>query len=152
MPGARPHPPADQPQAAAGGRIQRQHGMHQQAMDVAVANLAQATPAPLGRAEMNLAGILDRQNMPACRRTSGLFAPTVQQRRNRHVRIGEKPAIADELRAAPTGQPAHAYRGMRNHTFQQRSPPLSRRRSPNQPTDHSISSRAIFSIVRLPDA
>ena len=152
MPGARPHPPADQPQAAAGGRIQRQHGMHQQAMDVAVANLAQATPAPRGRAEMNRAGILDRQNMPACRRTSGLFAPTVQQRRNRHVRIGEKPAIADELRAAPTGQPAHAYRGMRNHTFQQRSPPLSRRRSPNQPTDHAISSRAILSIVRLPDA
>ena len=124
MPGARPHPPADQPQAAAGGRIQRQQGMHQQAMDVAVANLAQATPAPLGRAEMNRAGILDRQNMPACRRTSGLFAPTVRQRRNRHVRIGEKPAIADELRAAPTGQPAHAYRGMRNHTFQQRSPPF----------------------------
>ena len=90
--------------------------------------------------------------MPACRRTSGLFAPTVRQRRNRHVRIGEKPAIADELRATPTGQPAHADRGMRNHTFQQRSPPLSRRRSPNQPTDHSISSRAILSIVRLPDA
>ena len=151
-PRARPHPPADQPQAAAGGRIQRQHGMHQQAMDVAVANLAQATPAPLGRAEMNLAGILDRQNMPACRRTSGLFAPTVQQRRNRHVRIGEKPAIADELRAAPAGQLAHAYRGARNHTFQQRSPPLSRRQSPNRPTDHSIPSRAIFSIARLPDA
>ena len=126
--------------------------MHQQAMDVAVANLAQAAPAPLARAEMNLAGILDRQNMPACRRTSGLFAPTVQQRRNRHVRIGEKPAIADELRAAPTGQPAHAYRGMRNHTFQQRSPPLSRRRSPNRPTDHSIPSRAIVSMARLPDA
>jgi hypothetical protein len=112
---------ADQPQAAAGGRIQRQHGMHQQAMDVAVANLAQATPAPLGGAEMNLAGILDRQNMPACRRTSGLVAPTVQQRRNRYVWIGEKPAIADERRTAPTGQSAHAYRGMRNHTFQQRS-------------------------------
>jgi hypothetical protein len=31
--------------------------MHQQAMDVAVANRAQATPAPLRRAEMNLAGI-----------------------------------------------------------------------------------------------
>jgi hypothetical protein len=143
---------ADQPQAAAGGRIQRQHSMHQQAMDVAVANLAQATPAPLGGAEMNLVGILDRQNMPACRRTSGLVAPTVQQRRNRYVWIGEKPAIADERRTAPTGQSAHAYRGMRNHTFQQRSPPLSRRRSPNPPTDHSISSRAILAIVRLPDA
>ena len=124
--------------------------MPQQAMDGAVANRAPATPAPRGRAEMNRAGILDRQNRPACRRTSGLCAPTVQQRRNRHVRIGEKPALADEVRAAPTGQPAHADRGMRNHTFQQRSPPLSRRRSPNQPTDHSISSRAILSIVRLP--
>jgi hypothetical protein len=73
---------ADQPQAAAGGRIQRPHRMPQPTMDVAVANRAQAAPALRCRAEINRAGVLDRHTMPAGCRTGGVFAPAGQQRRN----------------------------------------------------------------------
>src|SRR5665213_3552756 len=38
-----------------------------------------------------------------------------------------------------TTQPAQTYRLTRDHPFEDRAPPLSRRRSPNDPSDHSIS-------------
>jgi hypothetical protein len=71
-------------------RIQRQHGMQQQATPDAFADLAQPS-APLSRrAKIDLARILDRQHMPAGRRKGGLFSPACKQGGQCHLPVGQK--------------------------------------------------------------
>jgi len=92
-----------------------------------------------------LRGVLDRQHMPPGKSRAGSQAPTFDDLRGRHPRVGEEPTRL-QFATAVTTQPAQAYRLARNHPFEDRTPPLSRRTSPNDPSDHSISAP----VLRLP--
>lgn len=101
-----------------------------------VMGLAQATPALGRRREIDLAGILDRQHMPARRRKPGLLAPAGKQRFQSHLLVSQKAAIPDDLRTMAMRCPPPARTGARNHSLEKRRPPLSRRRSPNRPNQY----------------
>ena len=73
--------------------------MQQHAPPAAFADLAQAAPPLRRRLEINLAGVLDRQHMPAPRRSLSLLAPAGEQGLQSHLLVGQKAAIADDLRA-----------------------------------------------------
>jgi hypothetical protein len=97
----RPGAPADQAEVTAVLGIEPQHAVQQHAAADPLADLAEAAPA-LGRgAEIEFAGILDGQHMPAPHRRRGLIAPAFDQLVNRHLAVGEKPPKADHLRAPP---------------------------------------------------
>ena len=63
-----------------------------------------------------------------------------------------RPACSSPPRLTPSRPTGHVrgqaptYRLARDHPFEDRTPPLSRRRSPNDPSDHSISAP----VLRLP--
>ena len=59
--------------------------------------------------------------------------------------IGKEPACLQFTTTVAT-QPAQADRLARDHLFEDRAPPLLRRRSPNAPSEHSISAP----VLRLP--
>src|ERR1019366_2752553 len=105
----------------------------------------QAATALRGGGEFHLRGVLDRQHMPPEKSRAGSQAPTFDDLRGRHPRVGEEPTRL-QFATAVTTQPAQAYRLARNHPFEDRTPPLSRRTSPNDPSDHSISAP----VLRLP--
>src|SRR5262249_53889485 len=71
-----------------------------------------------------------------CRR--GLLAPTLDQGLDRHLAVRDEPPIANDLGSTTPGQPTQTDAFARHHPLEQHSPPLSRRRSPNRPTDQSI--------------
>src|SRR5438552_16712355 len=76
--------------------------------------------------------------MAAFRRGHRAFAPALDHACGRHLGIAEK-AVEPHFPGADTpGQPPQADILARNHAFDERRPPLSRRRSPNRPNDQSI--------------
>jgi hypothetical protein len=88
---------------------------------------------------------LDRQHMPASDRCAGPLAPTLDDLRGGYFRVGEEPARL-QFATTVTPQPAQAHRLACDHPFEDRAPPWSRRTSPNDPSDHSISAP----VLRLP--
>ena len=129
---ARPDLAGDQPQAGVALGIQRQHRMQQQAAADALANLTQPAPSLGGGLKIDLTRVLDRQHMPAGRRNPGPFAPAREQCAQCHLLVGEKPIILDDLRTMSPRRPPQTGACTRDHAFEQRRPPLSRRRSPNR--------------------
>jgi hypothetical protein len=125
--------------------VDRDHRVRHYPVCIAFLYWSQATAALRIGGEFHLRGVLDRQYMTAGDRRAGLQAPTLNDLRRRHFRIGEEPAGLFFATSATT-QPAQAYRLARDHSFEDRAPPLSRRRSPNDPSDHSISAP----VLRLP--
>src|SRR5262249_9075915 len=135
---ARPDLPSDQTQTAAAVRINRHHGVQQQAPSAAL-GFAQSAPASRSGAEIDLAGVLDRQHMPPTDRHAGLITPSVDQSINCHSRVRDKAPKTDLLSPLPIPKLAQANCGMRNHALEKHRPLLSRRRSPNRPNDTSSS-------------
>ena len=119
--------------------------MRHDPVGVAFLYRSQAATALRGGGEFHLRGVLDRQHMPPGKSRAGSQAPTFDDLRGRHPRVGEEPTRL-QFATAVTTQPAQAYRLARNHPFEDRTPPLSRRTSPNDPSDHSISAP----VLRLP--
>src|ERR1022692_1541267 len=119
--------------------------MRHDPVGVAFLYRSQAATALRGGREFHLRGVLDRQHMPPGKSRAGSQAPTFDDLRGRHPRVGEEPTRL-QFATAVTTQPAQAYRLARNHPFEDRTPPLSRRTSPNDPSDHSISAP----VLRLP--
>src|SRR5262249_40025810 len=140
--GARRDVAGHQPKAGIAVGVQRQHRMQQQAAADPLADLAQPAPV-LGRGfEIDLAGVLDRQHMPASRCNSGLLAPARQQGFQAHPRIVNKSAISNSIRPLALGRMPKARTRGHDNAFELRPPPLSRRRSPNRPNRYCSSNIA----------
>src|SRR5262245_49066294 len=135
---ARPDLPSDQTQTAAVGRVNRHHAVQQQAPPAAL-GFAQSAPPSRSGVEINLAGVLDRQHMPASGRNRGLLTPSLDQPISRHSRICEKSPKPNLQRPLPIPCLPQANRGARNHAMEKHRPLLSRRPSPNRPNDISSS-------------
>ena len=88
---------------------------------------------------------LDRQNMPPSTGRAGQIGPAGNQLCRRHSRAGEEPPGL-QLTLAVATQPAQAHRFTRRHPFEDLRPLLSRRTSPNVPSDNSI----VAPVGRLP--
>src|SRR5882757_8765949 len=116
--------------------------MQQYAVDVALADFAQSAPALFRRIEVDLAGVLNRQNMTAGDRRNCAFSPAFDDPLGCHLVIAEKavePHLdrAVSLGAVSLGETPQAYVLARDHASDKRRPPLSRRRSPNRPNVQS---------------
>src|SRR5665213_700788 len=130
--------PTHQPQARAAVSVHRDHHMGDNPVCIAFLHWSKAAAALRGGREFHLRGILNRQNMTTADRRAGSQAPAFDDLRRRHLWVGEEPARLF-FATTVTTQPAQTYRLTRDHPFEDRAPPLSRRRSPNDPSDHSIS-------------
>ena len=85
-----PYPARSQAQHAARFGIHTQHRVQQNTAARPIADLAQSAAALAGRREIDFAAVLDRQNMPARAARRMLCTPAIEQRLDRHARIGEK--------------------------------------------------------------
>ena len=85
---------ADQAKAVAALRIDRQHGVQQHAVAVALGDLAQPPATARRGPEVDLAGIVDRQHVPAGRGNRCLRPPALDQAANRHLATVEKSPVA----------------------------------------------------------
>src|SRR4030088_1449262 len=112
----------------------------------AALGLAQPTPASGYGAEIDLAGVLDGQHMPACGCRAGPITPSVDHPFCGHPRVIEKSSKPDLLSPLPMGQLAQAHGRMRSHALEKHRPLLSRRRSPNRPNDTSSSNIATLRV------
>ena len=135
---AGPNLTAQQAKAAAALGIHRQHRVQQHPVGVAVANLAEPAPALCRRGKIDPAGILDRQHMAAFSRGDRALAPAFDHPGGRHLGIAEKAVEPHFPGTDASCQPPQADILARDHAFDERRPPLSRRRSPNRPNDQSI--------------
>ena len=73
-----------------------------------LADLAQTATAFPGRLEIEVAAVLDRQNMPALAARRMRRPPAIEQRRNRHARIGQKARESDKPTASASRQAPEA--------------------------------------------
>ena len=80
---------------------------------------------------------LNRQDVPPGTGRAGQIGPARDQLCRRHLRAGEEPPGL-QLTLAVAAQPAQAHRFTRRHPFEDLRPLLSRRTSPNVPSDNSI--------------
>ena len=135
---ARPNLPAKQAEANAILGVHRKHRMQQHAAAVAFADLPKPAPAPCGGGEVDLAGVLNREHVTTFRRRRRAFAPALDHTRDRDLVVAEKAIEPHLLGTAAFRQPPQADILARDHAFEKRRPPLSRRRSPNRPSDHVV--------------
>jgi hypothetical protein len=142
---AGPHIAPYQAQTGVAVGIHRDHRMRNDPVSVAFLHRPQAAAALCGGREFHLRGVLDRQHVPSGDSSTGQITPPVDDLRGSYFRIGEEPPRL-QFAATATTQPAQADRLARDHPFEDRAPPLSRRTSPNDPSDHSISAP----VLRLP--
>src|SRR5487761_2141356 len=136
---------AHQAQAGVALGVHRDHRVRHHAVRIPFLHRPQAAAALRGGREFHLRGILNRQPVPPGGGRAGQIAPSLDNSRRRYFRVGEKPTRS-QFATTVTTQPAQADRLARDHSFEDRTPPLSRRRSPNDPSDHSISAP----VLRLP--
>src|SRR6185369_13626049 len=119
-------------------------------------------PALCRRCEVDLTGVLDGQHMAAFCRGNRAVAPAFDDALCRHLGIAEKPVEPHLPGAVTLRKPAQTDIFARDHAFDKRRPPLSRRRSPNRPSDQSIcdsiprhlcqSQSAAIEITQIPDS
>jgi hypothetical protein len=147
---AAPDIAAHQAEAGSAGGIHRKHRVHQHAVGIAFLHRTKSATALRRGRERHLAAVpgsspgqaLDQQNMPPGTGRVGQRAPAFDDLPRCHLRIGEEPTNPLLAFAGPA-QPAQAYRLAHNHLFEDRSPPLSRRRSPNVPSDQFIAAHML---------
>ena len=108
--------------------------MGEHTMRVAVTAGPKAPAASRSGGEMDLGRILDRQHMPAGHRLARSITPTLDDFFGRHLATGEKPARA-QFAAPPFTEPFEADGLVQQHVFEDRAPLLSRRASPNVPSE-----------------
>src|SRR6185437_3153123 len=94
------------------------------------------------RAEVDLARILDGEHVAARHSPRGLLAPALDQPLDRHILVGQEAAIAYLPRAAAAAELAQANTLLHGHTLEQLRPFLSRRRSPNRPSEKLVTCMA----------
>ncbi|MEY9143084.1 hypothetical protein ABIF00_001068 [Bradyrhizobium elkanii] len=135
---ARPYLPTQKSKTAAIVGIHGQQRMQQHAVVIALADFAEPAPALRRGVEVDLAGVLDRQHMAALYRGNRAVAPAFDDPLRRHLVVAEKAVEPHLQRTITPGKPPQADRLARNHAFDERRPPLSRRRSPNRPNVQSI--------------
>jgi hypothetical protein len=159
--GAGPHLAAQQTETAAIFSVHGQHRVQQHPAAVALADLAEPAPAVGGGRKVDLAGALDRQDMAAGGGRDSALAPAFDHPGEGHLGIAEEPIEPHLLGALAVRKPPQADVRARDHAFEQRRPPLSRRRSPNRPNDQSffVSMRhprqprsVAIQITRIPDS
>jgi NAD(P)-dependent dehydrogenase (short-subunit alcohol dehydrogenase family) len=108
--------------------------MQHEAPADALADLAQTASARRRGAEVEIAGILDRQHMTTRAGHRSLLAPALDQSVHRYPRVRQKATEADNLATTAARQPPQAHALAPDHTLEKQSPPFSRRRSPNRPS------------------
>src|SRR5437667_173184 len=135
---AGPYLAAQQTKTAAAFGIHRQHRVQQHPAAVALTYYPKPAPAFCSGGKIDFAGVLDRQHMAAFRRGHRAFAPALDHACGRHLGIAEKAVEPHFPGADAPGQPPQADILARDHAFDERRPPLSRRRSPNRPNDQLI--------------
>jgi hypothetical protein len=142
-----PYPARGQARNAARFGINTQHRVQQNTAPRPLADLAQAATALPGRREIEFAGVLDRQNMPARAALRKLRAPAIEQRLNRHPRIGQKARKTDNPTASATRQTPQAGARARHHSREQQTPLFARRSSPKSPSPQlsEVITRALHS-------
>src|SRR6266851_6624537 len=132
---ARPHLAAGKPKTGARIRINGHHRVQQHAKNIAFPDLSQLAPVVFGGGKLDVAAVLDRQDVTATNRDPRLLAPAFNQFFNRHARIGHEPPKAHLLTPHTACDPAQANTARAKHGTEKRRPPLSRRRSPKRPSD-----------------
>ena len=135
---AGPNLAVQQAKAAAALGVGCQHRVQQYPTAIAVTDLSEPPPAFGSRSKIDFAGILDRQHMAAFNCGYRALAPALDQAPGRHPDIAKKAVELHFPGADAFGQPPQANILARDHAFDERRPPLSRRRSPNRPNDQSI--------------
>ncbi len=80
---------------------------------------------------------IDRQHMPPGAGGTGPIRPAFDDLRCGHLFAGKEPP-GSLFACTVAGQPAQTHRLAQDHLFDDRAPPLSRRRSPNVPSDISM--------------
>jgi len=135
---ARPYLAAQQTEAGAVVGVYRQHRVQQQPVDITLSGLSEPAPALCRRCEVDLTGVLDGQHMAAFCRGNRAVAPAFDDALCRHFGIAEKPVEPHLPGAVTLRKPAQTDIFARDNAFDKRRPPLSRRRSPNRPSDQSI--------------
>src|ERR1700719_4360481 len=82
-----------------------------------------------------------------CRRHTAL-TPAFDHALGRHLGIAEKAVEAHFPGTDASCQPPQADVLARDHAFEQRRPPLSRRRSPNRPNDHCTYAMSTLRVIQ----
>jgi hypothetical protein len=149
-----PHLATHQAQACAAVRIHRHHDMRQYTMGGALVQRSQPATARIAPRALTAAagkrhrrGVLDCQHMPSGDRCAGVLAPAVDNLCCRYLGVG-KEAPSLQLPAAAAAQSAQADGFTQHHAFDDCSPPLSRRASPNCPSDQFIVARPLPLLLR----
>ena len=111
--------------------------MQQHAASIAFGDLAQAAPTSPPGMELDLARILDRQDMTPADRSWRLQAPAFNQLIDRDLRIVHKPPERHVRSPVAPRHLAQTDAACAKHSPEKRRPLLSRRTSPNSPKDKS---------------
>jgi hypothetical protein len=111
--------------------------MYQHAVCIALPDRAQAAATLRRGRELHLARILYRQNVPSRAGRVGSVSPARNQLCDRHFGVGNEPT-SPQLAAAAAAQTTQAQRLAHDHLFEDGAPLLSRRTSPNDPSDNSM--------------
>src|SRR6266702_4750728 len=132
---ARPHLAAGKPKTSARNRINCHHRVQEHAKNIAFPDLSQLAPVVCSRRKLDVAGILDRQDVTVTNRNPRLLAPAFNPFFNRHPSIGHETPEAHLLTPHTACDPAQTNAARTKHATEKRRPPLSRRRSPKRPSD-----------------
>lgn len=89
------------------GCIDGNHDMRHDTPRIASTDYPELSPTTGFCLEVNLGGILYRQNMTACDRRTGQCTPPLDQPLQCHFSIGEEPAEANRLAANTTSNLAN---------------------------------------------
>ena len=103
----------------------------------AFADRAEAAAALCGGRELHLADVINGQDVPSGTGRAGRFTPGGDDLLLRYLRAAKEPAHP-KFALTVAAQPFEAHRLARNHPFEDRAPLLSRRTSPNVPSDQSM--------------
>src|SRR5215217_4176965 len=134
---ARPHLAAGETETGPAVGIDRHHGMQQHAAGIAFADFAQSTPTSLPRLKLDLAGVLDRQHMTPADHGRRLPAPAFNHSIGRDLRIVHEPPVRHVRGPVTLCHLTQADTARAKHSSHKRRPLLSRRTSPNSPSDKS---------------
>lgn len=102
--------------------IDRHHGMQQHTSAHALADLTQTAGALARRAEIDLTGVLDRQDVPARNSVTGCLAPPCDQPPERHFAIAKKTVELHLMAPLAARQPAKTNTARMHHPFEERRP------------------------------
>jgi hypothetical protein len=140
-----PYLTANETEAGAAVGVHRQHRVHQQAVNVAVADLAEAAAAFRAGPELDRAAVMDRQHVPALGGRAGVLAPAFDDSVHLDLWIGEEPASG--FLAAPVPPSRFRQTVSRAAICSRISPPFGRGADPrmSRPTSSSAAP-----VLRLP--